>query len=167
MKKKTVTVLIIVILCTGLVSAQDYTAAPPQSEGRKASGLIRFNALGTLLSLAYGTPSIEFSIVPFISRTAGIPITVSLASVNGFLGIGILSGINITPAPKNQNDGLFISIEAGGVFIAGYFIFAGVFDIGYQYISPKGFVFTPAGGFKYNEYTGFSLDLMLDIGFTF
>ncbi len=43
------------------------------------------------------------------------------------------------------NDGLFISIEAGGIFIAGYFIFAGVFDIGYQYISPKGFVFTPAG----------------------
>jgi hypothetical protein len=97
----------------------------------------------------------------------GIPVTVNLVSYYGYLGVGLFTGINITPSPKIQNDGLFISIEAGGLLAGGYFIFAGVFDIGYQYISKKGFVFTPAGGFAYNDLTGFSLDLMLDIGFTF
>jgi hypothetical protein len=62
---------------------------------------------------------------------------------------------------------MYMAALGGVVLMGGDIIFCGRADIGYQVVTDGGFVFTPAGGFKFSTFTGFSLDLMLDIGFAY
>jgi len=40
-------------------------------------------------------------------------------------------------------------------------------NVGYQFISTRGFVFTPAAGIIYNVHSGLGFNLLLDLGFAY
>ncbi len=71
------------------------------------------------------------------------------------------------PYINREKNGMYLSFLIGIYTIQNYSIFTLKTDIGYQLITRKGFVFTPAAGIKYNELTGTSFDLMIDIGFAY
>jgi len=55
------------------------------------------------------------------------------------------------------------------VFFAYYthWTFAAKAHAGYQIVTRRGFVFTPAVGFNYNSLLGLYVDFMLDLGFAY
>jgi hypothetical protein len=130
-------------------------------------GLIRFKPAATLVGLAIGIPELVVDWIPYVSPSLGIPIEVDIATAGGSIAVGVLSGVEGVLLGTKEKNGMFLT-ALGGVYLAGgYIIFGGRADIGYQLVSNKGFVFTPAAGFKYNSFSGFSFDLMLDIGFAY
>jgi hypothetical protein len=72
---------------------------------------------------------------------------------------------------KSGQNGMFFTVLVGVPIISGLDYkkpdISARTDLGYQFVTHGGFVFTPALGAKYNPVDGIGLDLMLDIGFAF
>jgi hypothetical protein len=112
---------------------------------------------------------------PYILPKLGIP---AVLDVN--FGWGVLPGVQISflsgveyipvgPRDKDKN-GLFLDGKIGLslFFLDGinpYFISKA--NAGYQLITERGLVFTPAVGVVYNARSGFGLNVMLDLGFAY
>jgi hypothetical protein len=158
MKKRAV-ILFILISGSVLFAQEEYSD--------QWNGTIRFKPVATIVGVLAGIPEIIVDWVPYISTNIGIPIEMDVAIYQGFFFGGFLSGIESTLFGQKEKCGLYISALGGLYFILGYPIFALKTDIGYQWVSNNGFVFTPAVGLKYNAATGSSFDLMIDIGFAY
>jgi hypothetical protein len=105
----------------------------------------------------------------------GIPAEVDINFGWGVLPgveISLLSGaeyIPIGPAGKDKN-GLFLDAKIGlSLFFneGAKAAFIAKANAGYQFITKRGFVATPAVGVVYNGRSGFGLNLMFDLGFAY
>ena len=139
------------------------------------NGTVRFNPADLLINLHNSLPGLYITWTPYILPNLGIP-----AEIDVNLGRGVLPGVEISflsgaeyipigPSGKDKN-GLFLDAKAGlslffneGVKAA----FIAKSNIGYQFITKRGFVATPAAGVVYNGRGGFGLNLMFDLGFAY
>ncbi|MDR1591615.1 MAG: hypothetical protein LBS16_01850 [Prevotellaceae bacterium] len=163
---KKVSIILIVMICFCLnTEAQRY-------EDEAFRGTVRFKPLATLVSMvAMGGLDFITVVVPYVHPKIGIPVEVELVYVDDIFGFGLMTGFEFIPIlnPNRDKSGLFINLEGGIACFPGYDTgFIGTSNIGYQLVSDRGFVFTPAVGFKHDSLNGnTTFNLMLDIGFAF
>jgi len=138
-----------------------------ETNSQKWSGTVRFKPLAFLVSAALSCPEVIIDWTPYVSKNIGIPIEFDVATFSGNLFFGAMSGVEAILLEQSEKSGLYIAGLAGLYFIFSDIVFAGKFDVGYQFLFKKGFVFTPAIGLKYNSVNGFNVDLMVDIGFAY
>lgn len=167
MKKK---LLLGLVLIFGL-SAMAFAEEEITIDETRWAGEVRFNPAALLLGII-STPSTigtTVTVAPQLGNFIGIPITVDAAyAVSAdIFAIGAYAGLQVTPIEKFAPGGLYISAQAGAMYILNSLSFIAKADIGWQFISGGGFVFLPAAGVRYSELTGVQLDLLLDIGFAF
>jgi hypothetical protein len=138
-------------------------------------GTVRFNPADMLINLHNALPGIYVTWTPYILHNLGIP-----AEIDVNLGWGVLPGVEVSLlsgaeyipiglAGKDKNGllldakiglSLFFNEGANASFIAKS-------NIGYQFITKKGFVATTALGVVFNGRIGFGLNLMFDLGFAY
>jgi hypothetical protein len=138
-------------------------------------GSVRFNPADIFINLHNAIPGMYVTWTPYILPNLGIP-----AEIDVNFGWGVLPGVEISlltgaeyipigPAGKDKN-GLFLDAKIGlSLFFnegakAAFIVKS---NVGYQLITKKGFVFTPAAGVVYNGRSGFGFNLMLDLGFAY
>ena len=139
-------------------------------------GIVRFNSADIFINLHNALPGIYVTWLPYyILPNLGIP-----AELDVHFGWGVLPGIEISlltgaeyiplgPAGKDKN-GLFLDAKIGlSLFFdkGAKAAFITKADAGYQFITKRGFVATPAVGVVYNGRSGFGLNLMFDLGFAY
>jgi hypothetical protein len=165
--KKHLCVLLLVFCIFGICIAQD--------QENTWKGTVRFNPADMLINLHNALPGMYVTWTPYILPNLGIPTEID---VN--LGIGVLPGVEVSllsgaeyislGSPGKDKNGLlldakiglslFFNEEAKAAFIAKS-------NIGYQFITKRGFVATPAAWIVYNGRSGFGLNLMFDLGFAY
>jgi len=63
---------------------------------------------------------------------------------------------------------LYFNAQIGGIYLTNSYakevVFAATAHIGYQLVTRKGFLFTPAIGFNFDSSSGIAPHFMLDIG---
>jgi uncharacterized membrane protein YeaQ/YmgE (transglycosylase-associated protein family) len=95
---------------------------------------------------------------------------VDLAVMDG-IALAVMAGFEAIPVAHRQKSGLFLNILAGVVMAAtGRMQFGGcaASHVGYQLITKRGFVFTPAIGIQYEGINRkIAPHLMLDVGVAF
>ena len=139
-------------------------------------GIVRFNSADIFINLHNALPGIYVTWVPYyILPNLGIP-----AELDVHIGWGVLPGVQISlltgveyipigSVGKDKN-GLFLDAKIGfSLFFnegANAYLIAKS-NVGYQFITKRGFVATPAVGVVYNGRSGFGLNLMFDIGFAY
>ena len=138
-------------------------------------GIMRFDTADCFINLHNALPGMSVTWIPYIKQNIGIPI-----EFDTHIGWGVLPGVQfsllggieyipIGPACKDKN-GLILNAKIG----LSLFMHEGVkpsfvtkAGVGYQLITNRGFVFTPAVGTVYNGRTGFGLNIILDLGFAY
>jgi hypothetical protein len=157
---KRAVLILLIMICGCSLFAQEST--PPAWKG-----LVRFKPAATAIGLIIGMPEVIVDWVPYVTPTIGIPVEIDVAYISGSFSYGVLAGVEGVFFGSQDKNGLYAGVLAGVYNILGTFMFGGHADIGYQIVTDFGLVFTPAAGFKFNTLTGFSLDLMLDLGFAY
>jgi hypothetical protein len=80
----------------------------------------------------------------------------------------MMAGIEYVALGDKDKNGLFLDAKLGFNMYIDYglfFEFVAMSHIGYQIITNKGLVFTPAAGIMYSDFNGIRFNLMLDLGF--
>jgi len=166
--KKHVCILLFGLYIIGVCTAQE-------QQEHTWSGTVRFNPADIFINLHNALPGMYITWTPYILPNLGIP-----AEVDVNVGWGVLPGVEVSllsgaeyipfgPAGKDKN-GLFLDAKIG---ISLFFnegtkaAFIAKSNIGYQFITKRGFVLTPAVGAVYNGRSGFGLNLMFDLGFAY
>jgi len=157
---KTFRLIVILLIVSASLFGQE-------SSEKQWNGLVRFKPAATIAGLILGIPEIVVDWIPYVSRNVGIPVELDVAVYAGGIGIGVLAGVEGVLLGSKEKNGMFLTAIGGPYLIGGYLIFGGRADIGYQLVTNLGVVFTPAAGFKFNTYSGFSFDIMLDVGFAY
>jgi len=139
-------------------------------------GIVRFNSADMFINLHNALPGIYVTWVPYyVLPNLGIP-----AEIDVNFGWGVLPGFQISfltgleyipigPEGKDKN-GLFLDAKIGlSLFFneGANIYFIAKSNIGYQFVTKRGFVATPAVGVVYNGRSGFGLNLMFDLGFAY
>ena len=177
--KKNFCVLLIGFYISGVCIAQEREDVLHEQESHqenKWKGIIRFNPSDLFINLHNALPGVSITWIPYyILPNLGIP-----AEININFGWGVLPGVEISlltgaeyiligPPGKDKN-GLYLDFKMGfslffheGVKAA----FIARANAGYQLVTKKGFVFTPAVGCVFSSRCGFGLNIMLDIGFAY
>jgi hypothetical protein len=138
-------------------------------------GTVRFNPADMFINLHNALPGIYATWTPYILPDLGIP-----AEIDVNFGWGVLPGVEISllsgaeyipigPDGRDKN-GFFLDAKIG----LSLFIYEGTkaafiakSNMGYQFITKRGFVFIPAAGVVYNGRSGFGFNLMFDLGFAY
>ena len=162
-------------ICVLLLGFCIFRICTAQEQENTWKGTIRFNPVDMLINLHNALPGMYVTWTPYISPNLGIPVEIDVNFGWGVLPgveVSLLSGaeyIPIGPAVKNKNRlfldakiglSLFFNKETGAAFIAKS-------NIGYQFITKRGFVATPAVGVVFNGRSGFGLNLVFDLGFAY
>ena len=177
--KKYVLVLLLLFCIFGVCIAQEQENVLQESEPKQEDtwrGIVRFNPADIFINLHNAIPGIYVTWIPYyILPNLGIPAEIDLN-----IGWGVLPGVEtsfltggeyilISPAGKDKN-GLFLDAKIGlslffneGTSAA----FITKANAGYQFVTKKGFVATPAVGAVYNGRSGLGLNLIFDIGFAY
>ncbi|MCL2804405.1 MAG: hypothetical protein FWD26_00500 [Treponema sp.] len=167
--KKKISVLILMFVISGICSAGETSP----------SGTVRFNLADNFINLHNALPGIYITWTPYILPNLGIPVQVDINFGWGVLPgiqISLLSGVEYIPiGPKGKKlNGLFIDAKIGlSLFynenVNLYFVSKA--NVGYQFVTKRGFVFTPGAGIVYNMRGGMwgpiGINLMLDAGFSY
>ena len=139
-------------------------------------GTVRFNPADLFVNLHNALPGMYVTWTPYILPNLGVP-----AEIDVNVGWGVLPGVQVSflsgveyilpirPTSKEKN-GLFLDAKIGlSLFIheGTKASFVTKANVGYQFVTKKGFVYTPAAGAVYNGRTGLGLNIMLDIGFAY
>ena len=129
--------------------------------------LVKFKPLATIMGAILGGFDFEIAVVPYVHPKIGIPVEFQLAYINDVAGIVLMTGIEAVPVTHQEKSGLYLNYELGGIYVnTGYFGFSTSGHIGYQLVTKKGFVLTPAIGCQYETISNtVGLHFMLDIGF--
>jgi hypothetical protein len=155
------------IVCLFLIAALSGIAFSQDSDDWLWGGTVRFKPAATVFGLLSGGLEVVAAWVPYASPNFGIPIEIDAGTVAGIGFVGMMTGFEAISAPQKEKNGLFFTALAGPVFIANTVSYGAKADIGYHTVTDSGFVFTPAIGVKYYGFSGFALDIMLDIGFAY
>ena len=165
--KKIICILFMGLCIIGICTAQE--------QENLWFGTLRFDITDNFINLHNALPGMSVTWTQYIMQNLGIPVEIDTHIGWGVLPgvqIALLSGIEyipIGPADKDKN-GILLTAKIGlSLFILKELLptFVTKANIGYQYISEKGFVFTPAAGAVYNQRTGLGLNIILDIGFAY
>jgi hypothetical protein len=173
MKNFNLLLIALLLLCLAQpVAAQSEADTVPTPENTAQSNfrtIIRFKPAATLLTaVLYRAVDLELVMVPYVHPNIGIPVEVQFAYMQGIYGVAFLTGIEATPITHREKSGLYMNLEGGIITAGGLFGFCATSNIGYQLVSKRGFVFTPAAGVKYDSVSAkIALNLMLDIGIAF
>jgi len=139
-------------------------------------GIVRLNSADMFINLHNALPGLYVTWIPYyVLPNIGIP-----AEIDVNFGWGVLPGVEISllsgveyipigPAGKDKN-GLFLDAKFGlSLFFneGAKAAFIAKANVGYQFVTNRGFVATPAVGFVYNGRSGFGLNLMFDLGFAY
>ena len=150
-----------------IIPQSDTIVKTPVKNQNQFTCLVKFKPLATVMGAILGMFDLEVAVVPYLHPKIGIPVELQLALVNHITGIALMTGIEAVPVTHQEKSGLYLNYELGGVyFTTGDIGFCTAGHIGYQLVTKKGFVFTPALGCKYDtieKKVGFHI--MLDIGF--
>ena len=176
---KIICVLLLVFCLCSICIAQEKEKALQEKEIEQEkvwNGIVRFNSADMFINIHSALPGIYATWLPYyILPNFGIP-----AEIDVNFGWGVLPGVEISllsgaeyipigPAGKDKN-GLFLDAKIG---LSLFFnkdakaAFIAKADAGYQFITKRGFVATPAVGVVYNGRSGFGLNLMFDLGFAY
>ena len=148
------------------VPPNDPVAKLPAKKQNEFKCLVRFKPIATIAGAILGIFNYEMVAVPYVHPKIGIPVEVQFAFANRTSGIAVLTGIEAVPVTHQEKSGLYLNYEIGGIFIAGYLGLGTAAHVGYQLVTKKGFVLTPALGFQYDTLSQkISFHYMLDIGF--
>ena len=177
--KKIICILLMGLCIFGICFAQEQVNVLQEQEIEQDNvwkGIVRFNSADIFINLHNALPGIYVTWLPYyILPNIGIP-----AELDVHIGWGVLPGVQISLLTGveyipiglvgKDKSGLFLDAKIGlSLFFNeganAYFIAKS--NIGYQFITKKGFVATPAVGFVYNGRSGFGLNLMFDIGFAY
>jgi hypothetical protein len=163
------------IICVLLLGFCIFGICIAQERENTWKGTVRFNPADMLINLHNALPGMYVTWTPYILPNLGIP-----AEIDVNLGWGVAPGVEVSllsgaeyipigPSEKDKN-GPFLDAKAGlslffneGVKAA----FIAKSNIGYQFITKRGFVAAPAAGVVYNGRSGFGLNLMFDLGFAY
>ena len=162
-------------ICVLLLGFCIFNICIAQEQENMWKGTVRFNPADLFINLHNALPGMYVTWTPYILPNLGIPTEID---VN--FGWGVLPGIEISlltgaeyipigPAGKDKN-GLFLDAKIGlSLFFneGAKAAFIAKADAGYQFITKRGFVATPAVGVVYNGRSGFGLNLMFDLGFAY
>ena len=133
--------------------------------------VIRLNPFVTIYSAAaLGAFDIDLHYAYYVSSKVAIPVEVEVYVGERFgnAGCAVLSGIEVVSAKYRPKSGFFADVLSGFVVAGGEVGFAANANIGYQFISSRGFAFNVAGGPKYDTITGKILPrLMINFGIAF
>jgi hypothetical protein len=174
--KKILLWILLAIMSSLPVGAQTYKDAFSSTQNNKDTkpetenfhSIIRFKPAAVILSyILYRTVDVGVTYVRYVHPRVGIPVDLEFA-YNGLVGFSVMTGIEAVPAIYREKSGLYLNFEAGLVYLDGDAGFAFMTNAGYQLVTKKRFVFTPAVGLRYegvNKILGFNI--MLDIGFAF
>ncbi|MCL2186447.1 MAG: hypothetical protein FWB86_11455 [Treponema sp.] len=156
----------------GLVILSFCFSQEQENAQREWKGTVRFNPADLFINLHNALPGIYVTWTHFILPNFGIPAEIDINFGWGVLPgveISILSGIEYLLAGKNKK-GFFLDAKIGLSLFFNEDVkaaFIAKANIGYQLVTKKGFVFTPAIGGVYNGRSGLGLNLMLDLGFAY
>jgi len=165
--KKYICVLLLLFCVFGICIAQE--------QENTWKGTIRFNSADIFINLHNALPGIYITWAPYVLPNLGIPVEIDVNCGWGVLPgfeIGLLRGVEyimIKPSGKDKN-GIFLDAKAGLSFFfneGAKAAFIAKANAGYQFITKKGFVATPAVGVVYSRRSGFGLNLMFDLGFAY
>ena len=162
-------------ICVLLLGFGIFNICIAQEQENTWKGTVRFNPADLFINLHNALPGMYVTWTPYILHNLGIP-----AEIDVNFGWGVLPGIEISlltgaeyiplgPAGKDKN-GLFLDTKIGfSLFFneGAKAAFIAKADTGYQFITKRGFVVTPAVGVVYNGRSGFGLNLMFDLGFAY
>ena len=146
-----------------------------QEQENTWNGTVRFNSADIFINLHNALPGMYVTWTPYILPNLGIPAETDINIGWGVLPsveVSLLSGVEyipLGPAGKDKN-GLFLDAKIGlSLFFneSAKAAFIAKADVGYQFITKRGFVATPALGVVYNGRSGFGLNLMFDLGFAY
>jgi hypothetical protein len=138
-------------------------------------GTVRFDTADNFINLHNALPGMSVTWTPYLLPNLGIPAELDVHVGWGVLPgtqISLLSGVEyipIGPAGRDKN-GLLLSAKIGmSLFIheEAEMAFVTKANTGYQIITRRGFVFTPAAGVVYNGRTGFGFNMILGVGFAY
>jgi hypothetical protein len=148
-------------------------AQATQENARK--GTVRINPADMFINLHNALPGIYATWTPYVLPNLGVPAEMDVDFGWGVLpGVetSLLSGVEFIPlrAAGKDMSGLFLDAKIGlSLFFhegtAAAFVTKA--NVGYQFITKKGRVFTPAVGGVYNGRSGFGLNVMLDLGLAY
>jgi len=162
-------------ICVLLLGFCTFGIGIAQEQGNTWKGTVRFNPADMFLNLHNALPGMSITWTPYILPNLGIP-----AEIDVNWGWGVLPGVEVSflsgaeyipirPAGKDKN-GLFLDAKIGLSLFFNEGANAAIVaksNIGYQFITKRGFVATPALGVVYNGRSGFGLNLMFDLGFAY
>jgi hypothetical protein len=164
------------IICVFLFSVNILGVCFAQEQQENVwKGTVRFDTADNFINLHNALPGMSVTWTPYILPNLGIPAELDVHVGWGVLPgtqISLLSGVEyimIGPSGRDKN-GFLLSGKIG----MSLFIYDGAeialitkAGAGYQLITRRGFVFSPAVGAVYNGRTGFGLNIMLDLGFAY
>ena len=150
-----------------LIVQRDSVIKAPAKKQNQFISLVRFKPLATIMGAILGIFDFEMAAAIYVHPKIGIPVEFQIAYANQVAGIALMTGIEAVPVTHREKSGLYLNYELGGMYInTGKFGFCTMGHIGYQLVTKKGFVFTPAIGCKYDTIDKkVGLHIMLDIGF--
>ncbi len=175
-RKQAVSILLFITILSFHFSVQsqninDTIAKTPVKEQSDFLWLMRFKPLATVAGIIlFNGLNLEVTAVRYVMPKIGIPIDVQFAMAREFTAITILSGIEVVPLTHREKSGLYLNCEIGGLYTKIRYgntklSFCMMAHLGYQLVTKKGFVLTPAGDFQYIKTEGIGVHIMLDIGF--
>ena len=148
------------------VTQTDPIAKSPVRNQNEFIYLVKFKPLATIIGAITGMFDFEVAVVHYVHPKIGIPVELQIAYYNKLFGVVLMSGIEAVPATHREKSGLYLNYEIGGIFVAGIFGLCTGGHLGYQLVTKKGLVFTPALGVQYETISNkVGLHLMFDIGF--
>jgi len=162
-------------ICVLLLGFCTFNICTAQEQEKTWKGTVRFNPADMLINLHNALPGMYVTWTPYILPNLGIPTEIDVNFGWGVLPgveVSLLSGaeyIPFSPSGKDKN-GLFLDAKIGLSFFfneEAKAAFIAKSNIGYQFITKRGFVATPALGVVYNGRSGFGLNLMFDLGFAY
>ena len=172
--KKSILVFFLGFCLLGICFAQEQEIEQEQENFWK--GMVRFNPADLFINLHNYLPGLYITWIPYyIFPTLGIPVELDLHFGWGILPgveISLLTGLEYVLIRNTEKDknGLFLDLKAGVSFIfneGSKTCFVVKSNIGYQFVTKRGFVATPAVGIVINWQYSFGLNLMLDLGFAY
>jgi hypothetical protein len=134
-------------------------------------GTVRVDPLTTILNAVVGSFGIIVDWVPYVTPSIGIPVEIEVSTINAISGV--MGGIEVIPLRHKEKSGLYLSAMGGPYYWWGSkTVLLGLkTNIGYQLVTDRGFVLTPAVGIKYLRRSGtigdLEFNLMIGIGFAY
>ena len=165
--KKNACVFFMILLISGACISQEQQST--------WNGTVRFNPADLFINLHNAIPGVYVTWTPHILPNLGIPVEIDTNIGWGILPgleISILSGLEYLPIgpPGKDKNGFFLDAKIGlSLFFnkGSATAFIAKANVGYQFITHKGFILLPGAGIVYNGRSGLGLNIMLDLGFAY